>query len=327
MRGNQVRVDNRGLAAILEHAFGATGAPSGVTIAGEGVINDTRLLTWPDGTRRFLRVAPSDAAANAGPGWLTPYGLRREAAVIGAVRDLAALLPVTVAHDFERTVIDRDWVIQDAMRGIPLAAIDRTLDTPDREAIWIQLGEFVRQLNAVTGAWFGAPAFGERHATWSGLLKSDVAALRDDADRLGYDAAPFGRLAQAVRDLEPVLARVTRPALIHSDLARGHIFVEQEVAGWVLTGVIDLEFGRYADPLSEHLIVGFGYGNSPADMQPAFERGYGEIHIDARLRRLYVALDLAWFAPLLDTQGESVDDLLGRLSGVLDELATLETGG
>ena len=320
MRGNQVRVEDRDLAAILEHAFGATGAPHEVSIVGEGVINDTRLLTWPDDTRRFLRVAPSDAVAGAGPGWLTPYGLRREAAVIAAAGDLAGMLPVTVAHDFQRTVIDRDWVIQDAMRGIPLSAIDRTLHQRDRVSIWTQLGVFVRRLNAVTGEWFGSPAFGERHDTWSALLRSDVAVLCEDAERLGYDAAPFERLAQAVRNLEPVLARVTRPALIHSDLARGHIFVEKVAAGWMLTGVIDLEFGRYADPRSEHLIVGFDYDNSPAEMQRAFAHGYGEIHIDPRLRHLYVALDLAWFAPLLDMQGEPVDDLLARLSGVLDEL-------
>ena len=221
-------------------------------------------------------------------------------------------------------MIDRDWVIQDAMHGIPLSAIDRKLDKHDRDSIWTQLGAFVRQLNAVTGAWFGAPAFGERHNTWSGLLQSDVAALLEDADRLGYDSGPFRRLAKAVRDLEPLLAQVKRPALIHSDLARGHIFVEKGAAGWVLKGVIDLEFGRYADPLSEHLIVGFGYDNSPAEMQPAFERGYGDFQIDPRLRQLYVALDLAWFAPLLAMQDEPVDDLLARLSGVLDELDELE---
>ncbi len=321
MRGNQVRVDDRELAAILKHAVGTTGAPSEVTIVGEGVINDTRLLTWPDGTRRFLRVAPSDAAADAGPGWFTPYGLRREAAVVAAAHNLADLLPFTVAHDFERTVIDRDWVIQDAMHGIPLSAIDGKLDKHDRDTIWTQLGDFVRQLNAVTGAWFGAPAFGERHDTWSGLLQSDAAALVEDAERLGYDSEPFRRLANTVRDLEPVLAQVTRPALIHSDLARGHIFVEQDAAGWVLKGVIDLEFGRYADPLSEHLIVGFAYDNTPAEMQPSFERGYGEFQIDPRLQQLYVALDLAWFAPLLDMQGEPMDDLVARLSGVLDELS------
>jgi aminoglycoside phosphotransferase (APT) family kinase protein len=324
MRGNQVRVNDRELAAILNHAVGATGAPSEITIVGEGVINDTRLLTWPDGTRRYLQVAPSDAVAAAGPGWFTPYGLRREAAVIAAAHTLADYLPVTVAHDFERTVIDRDWVIQDAMRGIPLSAIDRTLDKRDRDVIWTQLGDFVRKLNAVAGTWFGAPAFGVRHGTWSGLLQSDVAALIDDAERLGYDSGPFRRLAKAVLDLEPLLALVRRPALIHSDLARGHIFVEKDAAGWVLKGVIDLEFGRYADPLSEHLIVGFAYDNTPAEMQPAFERGYGEFHFDPRLRQLYVALDLAWFAPLLDMQGEPLDDLLARLSGVLDELDALE---
>jgi len=320
MRGNQERIDDGALAAIMARAFGNADRPCGAAIVGEGVINDTRLLTWPDGTRRYLRVAPSDATAAAGPGWMTPHGLRREAAAITAARELARYLPVTVAHDFERTVIDRDWVIQDAIHGTPLSAVDKDLDRPAREAIWSQLGAFVKRLNAVTGAWFGPPAWGERHDTWSGLLRADATSLLDDADRFGYDPAPFARLSSAIQDFEPLLSQVPRPALIHSDLARGHIFVERAATGWTLTGVIDLEFARYADPRSEHLIVGFAYGNSPPEMESSFRAGFGDIPVDPRLRQLYVALDLAWFAPLLAMQGEPVDDLLARLSTALELL-------
>lgn len=66
------------------------------------------------------------------------------------------------------------------------------------------------------------------------------------------------------------------PALIHSDLSRTHVFVAPGPGGEMrLAGVIDLEFGRFADPLSEHLITGFEWGNAPIEMRPAFVHGYG----------------------------------------------------
>ena len=124
MKGTQVRIDERELDAILREAFGEHrhGITSAIML--HGVINDSRMLALPDGNRFILRIAPSDAFADAGPSWFTPYGLRREAAVIAAAHELAEFLPVTIAHDFERTVIDRDWVIQEVMPGDVLRTVD-----------------------------------------------------------------------------------------------------------------------------------------------------------------------------------------------------------
>ena len=84
--------------------------------------------------------------------------------------------------------------------------------------------------------------------------------------------------------------------------------------------MIDLEFGRFADPLSEHLVVGFAYNNTPVEMRASFERGFGPLDIDGFRVQLYMALDLAWFAPLLAMQGEPTAGLLQRLVRVIDAL-------
>jgi aminoglycoside phosphotransferase (APT) family kinase protein len=77
-----------------------------------GQVNSTGMLILDDGRRLVLRIAPDPVVGEQGPSWLTPYGLRRELAVIAAAPDLAPLLPVTVAHDFEGSVLNRDWVLR-----------------------------------------------------------------------------------------------------------------------------------------------------------------------------------------------------------------------
>ena len=200
MKGTQVRIDRRELDFILRHAFGERrhGARATQLQVGSGQINDTRLLEWPDGARRFLRVAPSDATAAAGPSWFTAYGLRREAAVVAAANELADFLPVTTAYDFDRSVIDRDWVIQEAMPGVPLSEADRRFDPDVREDIWEQIGALTRRLHDVRGPQFGPPACGPGFERWSDLLAWDVSGLLADAETFRYDPTPFRRLAQVV---------------------------------------------------------------------------------------------------------------------------------
>jgi aminoglycoside phosphotransferase (APT) family kinase protein len=321
MRGTQVRIDERELDAILREALGERRHGVVASVIGEGMINDARRLTWPAGTQRILRIAPSDAFAAAGPSWFTPYGLRREAAVIAAASNLAAYLPVTVAHDFDRRVIDRDWVIQEIMPGVVLRTVDEYLPTNQRDALWMEIGEFSKRLHETSSSSFGPPVWGPAFDSWPDLLEWDVAGLLEDATRFGYDPVPFERLAVLVASCRALLDEVTTPALIHSDLNRYHLFVEQREEHWRLRGTIDLEFGRYADPLSESLIVGFEWDNAPVEMRDAFMKGYGQEELSEREQvrvAMYAALALAWFAPLLAMQHEPLDDLMRRLGEALD---------
>jgi hypothetical protein len=328
MIGNQVRIDDREMDAILREAFREHRHGITSLIMPHGVINDARMLTLPDGEQMILRVAPTDALAEAGPTWFTPYGLRREAAVIAAASNLADFLPVTIDHDFQRRVIDRDWVIQKVMPGEVFRVVDETLPPDVREVIWQEIGAFTRRLHAVSSDTFGAPSWGPTFDRWSAQVEWDVAGLLDDAERFGYNKAPFARMAQAIAAHRDLLDEVTSPSLIHSDLNRYHLFVEQREGEWGLRGTIDLEFGRFADPHSESLIVGFEWDNAPVKMRGAFMTGYRhrDFTESERLRvDIYAALALGWFAPLLAMQGEPVDDLLARITSVLDGLAGSRT--
>ncbi len=312
---------------ILRFAFGVHQLPIPAESMGGGSINSVFRIDLGESESFVLRVAPAATMAARGPGWLTPYGLRRELAVIDAASSLSEFLPITLAHDFDNAALDRDWVIQKMMPGVSLASVDQDLAPSSRATIWTELGGFTRRLHAISADRFGPPAWGPTFDRWSEQVAWDTASLIDDAVKFGIPAAPFERLAMAVERMAPLLDEVTTPALIHSDLARRHVFVKPADDGGVrLAGVIDLEFGRFADPLSEHLIDGFAWRNAPVEMRSAFMRGYemDEFSPTEDMRvRLYVALSIAWLVPLLAFQGQPYDHVMIELDRAL---AAIEMG-
>lgn len=315
--------------ALREIVAAAFGTPDGLALAvrlSGGSINTTYALRRMDGSSAILRVAPSDATAGTGPSWLTPWGLRREAAVIALLPDLHRLLPVTIAHDFRRAVIDRDWVIQDVMPGALLSDLDATLPADERTALWAELGAITRRLHAVRGEAFGPPVHGQRFDRWSDLLLHDAGQLIEDAGRFALSTSPFDRLRRLTGELATVLDDGVTPRLVHSDLAPSHVFVDRTAEGMFrIAGIIDLEFGRFADPQMERLITTLCWGDPLASIASSFFRGYGRDFAspEDRIRlRIYVAIALGWSATILAwrDQGEDLPGVMRQLDDVLNGL-------
>jgi Ser/Thr protein kinase RdoA (MazF antagonist) len=221
-----------------------------------------------------------------------------------------------MAHDFARTAINRDWVIQELMPGLSLSAVEQDLPKQQLTHVWHQVGSLTARLHAHQGVWFGPPVKGDTFARWSDLATHDLDGFIDDAGRFGLDSSPFYRLRDLVDRLRPALDEGVRPCLIHSDLSPEHVFVVAGPDGWPrVSGIIDLEFGRYADPLSESLFAWFAQVRGSRSPFQAFLGGYGWSGLTApqqRRVRFVTALSLGWWATLLAYQGRPV-------SGVMDE--------
>ncbi|MBA2246857.1 MAG: aminoglycoside phosphotransferase family protein [Chloroflexia bacterium] len=315
--GHQIR-------SILELAFGDGAAVESILPLEGGSINRTFEAALRDRPAVILRVAPSDAGAAAGPSWLTPWGLRREQAVIAlATPALGDLLPVTIASDFDRAVIDRDWVVQERMPGVQLSTVDADLSLEERTALWIEFGQLTRRLHDTPGEWFGPPAAGPRFDRLSDLLRHDADGLRDDAGRFDLPELPFRRLRDRIVALAAILDDNPGPRLVHSDLAPTHVFVARDGDGkWRVSGVIDLEFGRFCDPRFEGLISEPEREGASSAARDPFLSGYGrrfDTPEDRSLLHVSEALGHGWSATLLAFQGrrEHVPGVIARMENAL----------
>ncbi len=248
-----------------------------------GTVNTTwRVAVAPIG-EAVLRVGPDRATVAAGPSWLRAGALACEAIVIDRVRGIVPA-PATLSAGFG----SRPWLLQELVPDRLMADILPELDAAASAATWRKVGTLLRRLHGVSGSWFGTPDGRQRFPDWPAMVRADAEGLRDDARRFGLDPAPFARLMAAVAAGSEALAEVDRPAAVHSDLDPRHIFVRAGEEGWEITGVIDWEYARYADPWSESLLVGMlarpeddperadllaGYGADPAMLaDPAFRQ-------------------------------------------------------
>jgi Ser/Thr protein kinase RdoA (MazF antagonist) len=290
-----------------------------------GSINATFRIRQGREPSLYLRLAPSDAEVDAGPSWMTSHGLRQEQTAIRMMEPLAHLLPRTVHLDWSREVIDRDWVLQTEVRGTPWTDVGDEMTDEQSIDIWRQLGRLLRTMHGIIGAEFGPPVEGFGHQSWSDLVRWDVTGLLVDAQRFGLDADPFRRLTELVNHSTRVLDEVTDPRLIHSDLHPHHVFVDRNAAGaWEITGLIDLEYARFADPGSESIFVTRELEGGDDDAFAAFCEGY-DCYPPSRHDRfrldIYALTTLGWIATDLHRIGEPdrIPEILEFMSDRLDD--------
>ncbi len=290
-----------------------------------GTINQAFRLDGVDDGPLILRVAPSDADVAPGPSWLTSHGLRREQEVLPLLADLDDLLPRTVHFDDSRTLLDRDWVIQTMVPGQPWIALRPSLDARDDQALWRELGELAARIHAVEGAEFGPPEVGFGTATWAELLRWDATGFVVDAGRYGFDSGPMDALCALIDRSVPLLEQIERPRLIHSDLTLDHVFVATGRNGrHRISGLIDFEFGRFADPFSESVFVAHALDPATDDAFASFCEGYAcppFTSEDALRLRIYHLVSLGWEITDLvrRRQHDQVPALMSRMQDLLDQ--------
>lgn len=219
----------------------------------EGTVNETWKIHASDGRTAIVRVGPSVADIEQGPSWLRANALGCEQELLALVRPHLACVPATIAAGFLPG--DRPWVVQELVSGIPLSQVTSELTAEESTKIWRQVGSLVRRVHEIPAPWFGTPDGRDRFSSWPAMVTHDVEGLLRDARRWDLPREPFDTLAALVQRHGDALAEITQPGVVHSDLDPRHVFVEECSDGWRISGMIDWEYGRFADPLSESLLV------------------------------------------------------------------------
>lgn len=316
--------DQSTVRALLRH-IGMEVPDRHITPVSGGTINIAYRIDQGHNGPFIIRLSPTDAEAEAGPGWMTSHGLRREQTTMGLLSGISHLLPRTVHFDESREHIDRDWVLQTWVRGEPWQDVRPSLSSDEDLDLWRQLGQVIRQIHDVTGREFGPPEAGLGYATLSDLIRWDVTGFSVDALRFGIDAGPFDRLQSLVDDAAPVLNEIEEPRLIHSDLNQRHVFIGRSADGRrEIAGLIDLEFARFADPYSESVFVDAVLLPRNDGSDVALCEGYDcapPTHEDELRRHIYTLVALGWTVMDLVRQDQSqqVPPLLDQIESTISQ--------
>lgn len=289
-----------------------------------GTVNNTYRLSHGD-QEWYLRIGPTAAEVEVGPTWFNGKGLWREQQAINLWSEHRHLFPETVHTDFSKTQVGSDWVIQKAIPGQPWTAQRSRLDASQTRSLWRDFGKLVAELHSYTATEFGPPEPGAGHSRWSELCRWDVTGHITDAHRFGLPLKPFERLSELVDRSIHELDEVQTPRLIHSDLGLRHVMVDFTADGNPhITGIIDMEFARFADPYSESIFVAQSLQKQRDPMFDAFLDAYGAERPDrdARVRgHIYQLVALAWWITdaMRRHRPKEAHDILDQFTRRLDE--------
>lgn len=297
-----------------------------------GLFATTYRATLDDGRRVVAKTAPT-----ASDRLLTHERdlLRTEALVYELAAGRPDLpMPRVLLTDFTRTVVPSDVVVASHLDGVPLTTLvqDGRLPADVRARVEPQLGGFMAALHRITGERFGYPdaATGLAGPTWPEAFGRMVGALLADARAWGTDVSAAG-IGAALERHRGALAEVVRPALVHTDLWEGNLFVDP--ATLELTGVIDPERALWGDPLLE--LVGadqLGRGPVPDPLLRGYAGAGGELAVGTASGEVRLQLYRMWIALVMLTEmaprgyaGAAADahraTCAGNLRAALDALA------
>jgi fructosamine-3-kinase len=242
-----------------------------------------------------LRIGPADGSSQL---FFERRMLRQMPALHQHVREQTSV-PVAdvIAADFSRTLLDRDYVILEALPGTALCAVAE-LDHRQFNRAMTQLGVYLGQLHALTADSFGYVGdhrpMAPEETWWSAFLVM-WRKLIDDVARAGfYD----GREAEALRAALPAHAEhfthAVQPCLLHMNVWSQNILIDTEGN---ITGILDLSHALWGDP--EFEFAALDYCGISAS---AFWEGYPTTRPfgnSAQIRRrFYLLYEMQKYIPL-----------------------------
>lgn len=252
--------------ALIRRHFGASRSIRDYAELTDGMYNAAYQIKLDNGLHMVLKVAPADHVSV----------LRYEKNIMQAEVEVLRLLraqtevpvPEVFAYDTSRQLLDHDYYLMSFVPGVSMHRLRSQLAAEDQQALDYRTGEYLRQINAIAGDAFGYFAQPEtRSSSWRQAfdrMLRDV--LQDGRDAAVLLPIPYDELYARLQLFYPALDEVVAPCLVYWDLWDGNIFVDP--ARKQITGIIDCERARWADPLMEvnfgafginpHLIAGYG---------------------------------------------------------------------
>lgn len=279
----------RTLKALLDRLV-QTGDPAEkLEEMGGGAFNSTFRVTLRSGRRCVLRVSP----IHDHPMLLSNerHLLRREQSLGPFPKEVADLMPRTLAVDFTGEILPRDAVFSSFIEGENWDEVKGTMSQAQNDAVWGELGAALASIHRTKGEGFGWPAPEQCHKYWSDFILCAAKGLLTDCRRLGVSEGDVERWIEAVEGGRTLLDEIREARLLHGDPWPKNVLIRRKGDAVRLVGLIDHERGLWGDPMNEWVFhrLDFppsfweAYGPRPQGLAPEFRslcyRGLIEIQI------------------------------------------------
>ena len=234
----------------------------------------------------LLRIAPPDTEQVL---FYEPAMMRREVALMERMQgQISAPIPALVVADFERRLINQDYLIVEAPAGVYYSQIT-SLSHAQHDHVYAQLGAYLNQLHAITGSDYGyngQTSTTESQQTWSQAFSQMWEQLINDVVACGlYDPEEAFSLINLLQSYHAYFQRKSRPALLHMGIRKENIMVDQKGN---ITGLLGFEAALWGDPE-----VDFAVLDCSGIWASAFWQGYGAPRpndLGSRTRRKFYIL-------------------------------------
>ncbi|MFJ6695327.1 phosphotransferase family protein [Streptomyces sp. NPDC091272] len=287
--------------AAVAHSLGTDARVTRIEALEGGTFNSAYRITLTGTGERtvVLKVSPPPGT----PLMTYEYGIMRTEAQyytrLEAVPDVPA--PRLIAADFDRVVIDSDYLLMTHLEGTPWNVLRPGIDARDRARLRADLGGTIGRLHCLRGDGFGYPQRGTP-ATGAGWRTAFEGMVRDVcADARRYRVAlpvDTGHVLGLVSRWGALLDEVTVPTLVHFDLWDGNVLLTERNGRPEISGLIDGERAFWGDPLAD-LVAPALFDDIARD--PAFLARYRSLtggpdrltrdeHRRIALYRIYLAL-------------------------------------
>lgn len=254
--------------ALCRRSLGADVRVTAATEIGVGTYNSTYRLDLDQSAPVVLRTAPAPARQSPDD----RDAMRNEYAAAPYLAPLGPLVPRILAADFTHQLIERDYMVQTLVPGVPASTGLKAYPRSDWLPFYRQLGAITRSIHDVHGERFGRVA-GPGHDTWSQSLISQFEAMAADQLDAGLDPDGCRRIVDLARRHRAVLDDIPGPRLLHGDLWTLNILIDAAAAEPTITGVLDSDSARWGDPLGDVTLDRVRH--LPTVEQNAFFTGYG----------------------------------------------------
>ncbi|MBM7783579.1 phosphotransferase family protein [Tenggerimyces flavus] len=256
-------------AELVEHvcrrAVGADHQVEAITELPWGTYNNAYRVDLRAGPPMVLRIAPERARQYRVEAEL----MRNEYAVAPYLAGISELVPRIHFADFTHQMIDRDYLLQSFLPGVPAPEAMGQSARPRWASLFHQIGTITRSIHEVAGRAFG-PVANARFTSWGAAVVAHFRSVAEDLQDTGH----VRDLADEAERLSDVLDEITEPRLLHGDGWTVNFLVDPGSDELTVTGLCDWDRAEWGDPLADWAIQRALL--RPGTEREAFWIGYGQ---------------------------------------------------